>query len=148
MGNDSLWIKFCDSLELDELKEDKRFQINADRVKNRTELEEILIPFFENFELEKIINILRDAGIPCGAINNLENALNNPQVVAREMTQEIEIPEVGKTKITGIPIKMSETPGSIRIPPPGLGEHTTQILKNYLYFSDIEIKNLREKNVI
>ncbi|MED5579814.1 MAG: CoA transferase [Nitrospinota bacterium] len=148
VGNDSLWIKFCDSLELDELKEDKRFQINADRVKNRTELEEILIPFFENFELEKIINILRDAGIPCGAINNLENALNNPQVVAREMTQEIEIPEVGKTKITGIPIKMSETPGSIRIPPPGLGEHTTQILKNYLYFSDIEIKNLREKNVI
>ena len=68
--------------------------------------------------------------------------------MAREMTQEIEIPEVGKTKITGIPIKMSETPGSVRIPPPSLGEHTTQILKDYLYFSDIEIKNLREENII
>lgn len=148
VGNDSLWIKFCDAVRLDKLKKDTRFQINADRVENRSELEKILIPFFENLELQKIITILKNAGIPCGAINNLEEALNNPQVLEREMVQEIEIPEVGKTKIIGIPIKMSDTPGSIRIPPPNLGEHTVEILKDYLHFSDTEIQNLHEGNII
>ena len=78
----------------------------------------------------------------------MEEALNNPQVLEREMVQEIEIPGVGKTKITGIPIKMSDTPGSIRIPPPNLGEHTAEILKDYLHFSDTEIQNLHERNII
>ena len=64
------------------------------------------------------------------------------------MVQEIQIPEIGKTKITGVPIKMSATPGSIRMPPPSLGEHTNQILKNYLNISNSEIEHLREKNII
>ena len=148
VGNDSLWVKFCDAVGLDKIKDDQRFQINAERVKNREELEKILIPFFENYELKEIIEILRNNGIPCGPINNLEDALNNPQVIQREMVQEIEIPEIGKTKITGVPIKMSATPGSIRMPPPSLGEHTNQILKNYLNISNSEIEHLREKNII
>ncbi len=148
VGNDSLWVKFCDAVGLDKIKDDQRFQINAERVKNREELEKILIPFFENYELKEIIEILRNNGIPCGPINNLEDALNNPQVIQREMVQEIQIPEIGKTKITGVPIKMSATPGSIRMPPPSLGEHTNQILKNYLDISNSEIEHLREKNII
>jgi CoA:oxalate CoA-transferase len=148
VGNDSLWVKFCDAVGLDKIKDDQRFQINAERVKNREQLEKILIPFFENYELKEIIEILRNNGIPCGPINNLEDALNNPQVIQREMVQEIEIPEIGKTKITGVPIKMSATPGSIRMPPPSLGEHTNQILKNYLNISNSEIEHLREKNII
>jgi len=148
VGNDSLWVKFCDAVGLDKIKDDQRFQINAERVKNREELEKILIPFFENYELKEIIEILRNNGIPCGPINNLEDALNNPQVIQREMVQEIQIPEIGKTKITGVPIKMSATPGSIRMPPPSLGEHTNQILKNYLNISNSEIEHLREKNII
>lgn len=148
VGNDSLWVKFCDAVGLDKIKDDQRFQINAERVKNREQLEKILIPFFENYELKEIIEILRNNGIPCGPINNLEDALNNPQVIQREMVQEIEIPEIGKTKITGVPIKMSATPGSIRMPPPSLGEHTNQILKNYLDISNSEIEHLREKNII
>ena len=148
VGNDSLWVKFCDAVGLDKIKDDQRFQINAERVKNREQLEKILIPFFENYELKEIIEILRNNGIPCGPINNLEDALNNPQVIQREMVQEIQIPEIGKTKITGVPIKMSATPGSIRMPPPSLGEHTNQILKNYLDISNSEIEHLREKNII
>tara|TARA_Y100001960_G_C14744293_1_gene864771 strand:+ start:62 stop:1252 length:1191 start_codon:yes stop_codon:yes gene_type:complete len=148
VGNDSLWVKFCDAVGLDKIKNDSRFQINAERVKNRTELEKILVPFFINHELKKMIEILRNAGIPCGAINNLEDALNNEQVIQREMVQEIHIPEVGKTKITGIPIKMSDTPGNIRIPPPSLGEHTNQILEDFLDFTSSEIQDLSEKNII
>ena len=64
------------------------------------------------------------------------------------MVQEIHIPEVGKTKITGIPIKMSDTPGNIRIPPPSLGEHTNQILEDFLDFTGSEIQDLSEKNII
>ena len=112
VGNDSLWRRFCDAMGLGEIKEDPKFAVNKDRVDNRLELQEILDAIFAEKTVEETLDGLRGAGVPCGPINNLAQVLSEPQVLAREMVVDVDVPVAGPTKVTGVPIKLSETPGS------------------------------------
>lgn len=148
VGNDSLWRRFCDAMGLDGIKEDPKFAVNKDRVDNRLELQGILDPFFAEKTVGETIGTLRGAGIPCGPINNLEQVLNEPQILAREMVVDIDVPVAGPTKVTGVPIKLSETPGAVRTPPPTLGQHTEEVLESVLGMDEAQRNVLREEGVV
>jgi crotonobetainyl-CoA:carnitine CoA-transferase CaiB-like acyl-CoA transferase len=91
---------------------------------------------------------LLEHGIPVGAINTIDQVVEHPQVKARGMIVESEHPVAGKVKLVGIPLKLSETPGSVREPAPLLGQHTEEVLQTYLYMSQDDIAELRQAGVI
>ena len=148
VGNDSLWRRFCDAMGLDEIKEDPKFAVNKDRVDNRLELQEILDALFAEKTVEETLDALRGAGVPCGPINNLAQVLSEPQVLAREMVVDVDVPVAGPTKVTGVPIKLSETPGSVRTPPPTLGQHTEEVLESVLGMDEAQRNTLRQEGVV
>ena len=148
VGNDSLWRRFCDAMGLASLKEDPRFAVNKDRVNNREELQRILDAFFAEKTVEETIEALRGAGVPCGPINDIGQALSEPQVLAREMVVDVDAPVAGPTKVTGVPIKLSETPGAVRTPPPALGQHTDEVLEAVLGMDEAQRSALREAGVV
>eukprot|EP00298_Acanthocystis_sp_HF-20_P010096 c18672_g1_i1.p1 GENE.c18672_g1_i1~~c18672_g1_i1.p1 ORF type:complete len:423 (+),score=136.13 c18672_g1_i1:26-1270(+) len=147
-GNDSQFYKLCQILELSGIPEDERFKFNKSRVKNRN----ILIPILQEKIIQKTTSewekLLETVGIPCSAINTISQAFNDKQVIHRQMVQEVEHPTAGKIKVAGIPIKFSKTPGSIRLPPPLLGQHTKEVLKNILNYSENQINELHQNGVV
>lgn len=133
VGNDKIWKKFCNSIKRKDLLNDERFRLNADRVKHRNELAEIVGGWAANYTLKEIISILEVNGIPVASINNLEQIVNDPHIaVAREMLQQIVHPLAGEVKVIGNPIKMSETNPRIYERSPLLGEHTDSVLSQYV----------------
>ncbi len=148
VGTEGLWARFCEVIERPELRDDPRFRRNADRVQNHRELNSILNPLFKEKKVQEWIVKLEAAGIPCGRIKNVAEVCQDPQVLAREMVVSLPHPTVGEVKMTGIPIKLSETPGAIELPPPLLGQHTEEILQQLLGYSEEKIRLLREKKVI
>ncbi len=87
-------------------------------------------------------------GIPVGKVNTLAEAVAHPQVAARGSLVEIDHPSVGKTRVVGVPARLSATPGSVRSPSPRLGEHTDEVLRNLLDLGAPEIAALRAGGVI
>jgi len=92
--------------------------------------------------------LLLAQGIPMGAINTIDQVVNHPQVQARGMIVESEHPVAGTVKIVGVPVRLSETPGSVREPAPLLGQHTDEVLHEYLGMTDADISALRQAGVI
>jgi crotonobetainyl-CoA:carnitine CoA-transferase CaiB-like acyl-CoA transferase len=88
------------------------------------------------------------AGVPCGAVRDIGEALADPQVAARDMVQQIEHVRAGLIKVLGLPIKLSHTPGAVRTAPPVLGEHTRQVLEHDLHMTAGEIDALEREGVI
>jgi crotonobetainyl-CoA:carnitine CoA-transferase CaiB-like acyl-CoA transferase len=145
--NDWLWKKMCDALGLKILRDDPRFATNADRVAYREKLIPLMMDFISTKKSSEILTKLKDAGIPCGPVNDIAQALAHPQVSHRGMIQEVEHPTIGTLKVLGIPMKLSETPGAIRMPPPLLGQHTREVLLD-LGYSNNDVTHLKKKGVI
>lgn len=148
VGNDSLWLKFCEVCNLNEIAKREEFATNPQRNKHY----EMLRPIIASKMMEKTTHewqvLLDQAGIPNGPINYVDKVLEDEQVIAREMIVEVEHPVAGKLKMPGVAIKLSETPGSIQTAAPLLGEHSADILKTYLNFDDEKIKQLIEDGVL
>ena len=127
---------------------DPRYATNPKRVENRKEL----IPLLQGIFLQKTsaewLKLLAEAEIPNGPIHTIDRVLADPQVLAREMVVEMEHPHTGKYRVVGSPMKLSETPVQYRIPPPRLGEHTEEILRDILKYSQADIDRLKEEKVI
>lgn len=147
-GNNALWTRLCTALNLSELIDDERFKDNSDRNQNYDELRPLIAPRFLTKTTKEWQEILDDEGIPNGPINTIDKVVNNIQVLARDMIVEVYHPVAKNIKMPGIPIKLSETPGSIRYPPPTLGQHTREILKEYLGFDDEAIDKLAEEGAV
>ena len=128
-GNPRLWTQVCVALGIDHLIEDPRFLTNDDRLRNREELKAELHAVLQQRNLEELIACLRDHGVPCGRVRTVAEALEDPQLQAREMVIAIPHTALGSIRALGNPIKLSRTPYSIREAPPGLGEHTESVLK-------------------
>jgi crotonobetainyl-CoA:carnitine CoA-transferase CaiB-like acyl-CoA transferase len=133
VGNDRLWAKFCDVLKLQELVKDGRFATNPERVRNRDELASLLGHVFSKEPAQHWLQLIEKAGVPCGPIYSIAEVFSDPQVLHRQMVREINHPKVGKIKVAGLPIKLSETPGKIRLHPPLLGENTGEVLRSLGY---------------
>lgn len=145
---DGFWRKLCEVLEQPSLAADPRFATNADRVKNRS----VLLPDLERIFLTRTVadwlERLRMAEVPAAPVNNLDGAFSEPPVAERKMIVEYDHPEVGKVRLPGNPIKMSEMPDTIAQPAPQLGQHTDAVLAGLLGFSTQQITSLRETGAI
>ena len=148
VGSEKLWRIFCPLIGRADLLEDARFRNNTERDRNRAALVSILEAKFLEKSYEEWEKILLDAGIPVGAINDLAQVVEHPQVKARGAFVESVHPRAGKVRITGVPLRLSDTPGEVRSPAPVLGEHTEQVLRDLLNLSAAEIAALREARVI
>jgi crotonobetainyl-CoA:carnitine CoA-transferase CaiB-like acyl-CoA transferase len=148
-GNQRLWERFCnDVIEKPAFLTDPRFATMADRVAHMDDLEVALEEVFAAEERGFWVEKMDKAGVPGGPINSLDQALEDPQILARDMVCEIEHPIAGKIKTLGIPAKLSGTPSSLRMPAPILGEHTAAVLLETLNLSDEQIAALKMAGAI
>lgn len=147
-GNDRLWEKLVNLIERPDLAKDPRFLNNAKRTENVKELGGILNEIFKHKSINDWLEILEAAGIPCAPINTVDKVINDPQVNFRNMIVESEHPVAGKIKMAGVPVKMSETPGSVDCPAPLLGQHTEDILKEFLGMTAEQIQGLRDRKIL
>lgn len=148
VGNDKLWLSFCELINRPDLKSDERFTTNPKRVACRNILFPILSEIFSTRSTAEWISLLEKAGIPAGPIFTVEEVLEHEQTKAREMVVAMEHPKAGRIRLTGIPIKLSDTPGKIKTPPPVAGQHTEEILRNVLGYSKEKIEELRKSGAI
>ena len=146
-ANQANWERLCRAIDRHELLEDPRFATNADRMQNLEELVTTLEATFTTRSTAQWLEALEKAGVPGGPINNIADVYADPQVQAREMMVEMEHPQAGRVRNIGIPVKLSETPGSVRRPAPTLGQHTNEVLAEFGYSSD-DITKLRESGAV
>ena len=147
VGSERIWERFCEAIEREDLKDNPDFATNADRVRNRGTLVSMLQEIFNKRPVLEWVDSLNAASVPAGPINDLADVFSDPQVLSRDMYQEIPHPTLGTIKQTGLPIKFSRTPGGLDRHPPLLGEHNSEILGE-LGFSEEEIAAMLEKSVI
>jgi crotonobetainyl-CoA:carnitine CoA-transferase CaiB-like acyl-CoA transferase len=147
-GNDSQFVALCEAIGLAHLPEDPRFKRNADRVANREAIIEILSAHFLQGRAEGWIGRVHPRGVPIGAINSIAQALDEPQVKARNMLVTIPHPLKPDFVTVGSPIKLSGTPVEYLRPAPMLGEHTDEVLKRRLGLDDERLAQLKASGVI
>jgi formyl-CoA transferase/CoA:oxalate CoA-transferase len=148
VGNDQLWGRFCSATGLDDLAGDERFDTNRGRVGNYEALRPLLAERLHTRTRIEWVNQLRAAGVPCGSVRDLAEVVQDPQLEARDMIVRIEHAIAGAVRVTGVPVKLSHTPGSVRTPPPTLGQHTADILTRDAGLSQDDIASLRAGGAI
>jgi crotonobetainyl-CoA:carnitine CoA-transferase CaiB-like acyl-CoA transferase len=146
-GSPRFWPRICEILGVPELVDDPRFKALADRVRNRKELEVLLEGRFTTDTTAAWLDRFEAAGVPAGPILTYDEVFADPQVLHRAMVVPVEHPNAGRTRVLGIPIKLSATPGSVRRPAPTLGQHTDEVLRE-LGCTASEIARLRAERVI
>lgn len=148
-GNDSIFVKLCKAINCEYLLEDERFKTNGNRTKNLKEIDEILSSIFITKNVNEWVAIFDAVDVPCSPINSIAQAMENRQIQARNMIVEVDDKDMGKIKVVGNAIKMSNIEESpTRNPAPEIGQHNDLIFKEMLNYSDEIIKKLRNENVI
>src|SRR6202163_3032000 len=146
-ANQKNWLRTLEVLGAPELAQDPRFATGADRMAHLKELEAVLSERFRTKPAEYWLSALEEVGVPCGPVNDMLQALADPQTIAREMVVEVEHSSLGRVKTLGLPIKFSQTPGKVRSGAPRYGEHSDAILSAY-GFDAAEIAALRKEGAV
>ena len=128
VGNDDQWRRLCVVMGQPELGADERFATNRTRVAHYDVLRSLLAGVLSRRTRSEWVEDLRAAGVPCGSVRDVGEVLADPHLDAREMIRSVEHAVAGTVRVTGVPVKLSDTPGAVRTPPPLLGEHTREIL--------------------
>lgn len=143
-GNQKLWRELCDALDRSELLDDERFLTNADRVEHMDELETELEATLTTRPADEWLTILTEqAGLPAGAVQTVEQALDNEQTTARDMVSEMEHPVYGNVPVIEHPLNYTTAESGFESPPPQLGQHTAEVFKDIGYTED-QLENLRQ----
>jgi crotonobetainyl-CoA:carnitine CoA-transferase CaiB-like acyl-CoA transferase len=147
-GNDNMWRAFCHAIEQEGWVDDPRFNTNAARVEHRRQLSALIEPVMLQKTTQEWIELLRGHGLPCGPIQSVGEVCEDPQVLARDMVIPLEHPKAGTIRVAGVPIKLSDTPGEVHSPPPVLGEHSAQVLRDWLQINAAEVDTLQQEGVL
>lgn len=149
VGNDALWKTFCEAIQRPDLLSDPRFTTNKLRTENILALNSILDELFLVNSAQAWLNILEAVGLPCAPINKIDQVMNHPQVLARNMIVEVEDSIAGTVKIAGNPIKMTSVEEtSTRGKVPEVGEHNLEVYQTLLGFDSEKMEQLRQAGVI
>lgn len=146
-ATDRFWKILCRSIGLPDLADDPKYARNADRVNHGEELTGLLQPVFKTKSTQDWEALLVEAGVPCGPAKTYQEFFEDPQVTAMDMNPVVNHPKIGRMRVSGIPVELSETPGAISAPPPVFGEHTDEVLRE-LNYTDRQIAALYEQSVI
>lgn len=130
VGNDAQFMRLCKAIGRDELAEDERYATNPGRVEHREELVEALQKEFSERLAEEWISAIREAGVPCGPVNNLSDVFSDEHVLGSGILQIAEHPAAGEVKLLASPILVDGERPSVRHPPPTLGQHTGEVGEN------------------
>jgi crotonobetainyl-CoA:carnitine CoA-transferase CaiB-like acyl-CoA transferase len=150
VGNDSQFVKFCNFAGHPEWAQDPRFVTNEQRIANRRLLYELIEPVLRGRTQKDWVEGLARIGVPCSPVNTVDQVFTDPQVLARGMKIAMSHALAGKGEVDliGNPIKYSATPIDYRLPPPRLGEHSREILKELLDMDEAEFEVLRRQGVV
>jgi crotonobetainyl-CoA:carnitine CoA-transferase CaiB-like acyl-CoA transferase len=148
VGNDSQYAKFCTVANIPELATNPLFAKNRDRVLNRAKLVPILEAVMKTRAKADWLAALEAAKVPCGAINNLAEVFADPQIEARKMVTEWQHPVKADLKLVSSPMRLSATPVRTDLPPPLLGQHTDEVLRELLNYSDAKLSELKSGKTI
>ena len=147
IGNDGQFQRFCAVASLEGLVSDPRFATNPARVVNQASLRDEMAAALRRQPRAYWVAALRDAGVPCGEVRGVPEVLADPQVLARRMLEAVPHATAGLVKVLGVPIALSDTPGSVRTAPPTIGQHTDAVLRE-LGIDAGSIASLRARKVI
>ncbi|MEO8389841.1 MAG: CaiB/BaiF CoA-transferase family protein [Polaromonas sp.] len=148
VGNDSQYAKFCAVANIPELATNPLFATNRNRVQNRGQLVPILEAVMKTRTKADWLAALEAAKVPCGAINSLAEVFADPQIEARKMVTEWQHPVKNNLKLVSSPIRLSATPVRTDLPPPLLGQHTEEVLRGVLNYSDARLSELKGGKII
>jgi len=148
VGNDTQFAKLCAVLGCPEIAGDERYAKNANRVRHRDALLPLLQQRLVTRSVAQWVEVLQPEGVPCGPVNSLAQTFANPQVIHRQMRVDLPHPLAGSVPSVANPIKFSGTPIQYGDAPPTLGQHSDQVLKEYVGLSDTEIEALKKKRVM
>jgi crotonobetainyl-CoA:carnitine CoA-transferase CaiB-like acyl-CoA transferase len=146
-SNQRLWTRLCHVLRREDLLQDTRFASNMERVNHRHLLVPILQGETQKYPTRLLNEMLDQAGVPCAPVNTLDDVLNDPQTLVRDMVVDIPHPLIPDLKLLGLPIKLSASPGDVRLPPPLKGQHTEEVLGD-LGYNKADIKRFRQRQAI
>ena len=148
IGNERQFARAAAVLGHPEWASDARFASNRARVENRTVIDGLINAALAGDTADNWLDKLKTAGVPCGRINSVAEALDDPHTAARHMIETVEHPAIGALRMLGIPFKFSDTACSVRRPPPTLGQHSDEILAAELGLDTKAIEQMRREKVI
>jgi crotonobetainyl-CoA:carnitine CoA-transferase CaiB-like acyl-CoA transferase len=146
-ANQANWLRLVEALEAPGLANDPRFLTNADRMRNLPDLQAALTPLFKMRTSAEWLRRLEKAGVPAGPVLDIAQMHTDRQALAREMIVETTHPVAGRVASLGLPIKFSETPGSVRRAAPVLGQHTREVLREH-GFTDAEADEMAAQGAV
>jgi len=147
VGN-SMWRRMCRILKKEEMITDDRFKDNLSRYRNHPAIDEVIYEWIAGKRVAEAMKTLDNAGIPCGPVNDVPASIEVPQVLARNMLEEIDYPDTGKVPVPGVEIKLSRTPGRIARRASLLGEDNESIYCDLLGYEAEDLKQFKKENVI
>ena len=145
VGNDKLFAKFCNAIGMPDMALNPLYLTNIARIENyKSSLQGIIQEWVGSKSKDTVEKILEEAGIPCGPVLNMQEAIDHPQIIAREMIVDIKHPIIGDMRIPGCPIKFSRTPGKVEMPAPLLGQHNKEVFG----LTDEQLDMYKQKGII
>jgi CoA:oxalate CoA-transferase len=147
-GNETHWPLFCAAIGHPEWIDDPRFQTSWSRTQHIDILEPAIAQAMRQKTTQEWLEELLPMGIPCGPVNTIDKVVEDPQVRHRRMLVELPHPRLGVWRYPNTPIRLSRTPGGVRANPPELGEHTREVLQEWLGLSPQEVDRLRREGVV
>ena len=143
-----MWKRFTKLVGREDLAEDPRFGSSELRRRNRDYMNTLAEGWLADKTRDEAVRLLVEAGIPAAPVNTVTEAVMDPQINAREMIVDLNHPGIGKMPVSGIVVKLSKTPGSIKTPVPKTGQHNMEIYHDLLGHTEEEIAKLKEQGVI